>query len=618
MNGISGIIFLGLKKENFFDELKLIKELKKRGPHIEKYEDDQNISFSVSQEDSKHTLFNNNFFINLSGRIDNKEDLKVYLKLNKNISDQELILSGYQQMGEQIFKKLVGAFSFLIFDKRKMQFFAVRDHLGMKPFYYSFNNDYFIYGSEPRFIFLMSQAKRTLNKDKLVNSLLRSDHDYEKTFYEGIFRLERGKFLKSNSNKIENYRYHEFKTPDYFEYEDEEDCFADFRQIFTQIIDEQTAGLSNIGSALSGGLDSTSVTRVLADLNKKSGNKKNIFSYSFKFTELDKRYFKTTDEMNYVNDAIDLGGLNSRIIEIPQGDYVKQLLDCQKNFPSPNLQGNRYLELFMIKSLKKDNVKTLFTGFDGDVTVSYGMEFIQMLFRKLKFIEALKLNNQTRNNLNLKNNSLRILYSYVFLRLLPSKVHFFLRRAKGFDGLEHQFKYFHKDFKPEIDIFGLHQERRKNMYDIKNSHRDLLNKKDFQNAFESLDIDYSYNGIEERHPFFDRRLMEFCLKLHPRFKLKKGYSRYVLRESLKEYLPTSVKNRMPKSDLSPYFFYSAKNNINELIDNLMSSSSRLKDFLDSESLKRAQADPSKLSKEEITWIVNFNVHDQWIKQNIEI
>ena len=50
----------------------------------------------------------------------------------------------------------------------------------------------------------------------------------------------------------------------------------------------------------------------------------------------------------------------------------------------------------------------------------------------------------------------------------------------------------------------------------------------------------------------------------------------------------------------------------------MSSSSRLKDFLDSESLKRAQADPSKLSKEEITWIVNFNVHDQWIKQNIEI
>ena len=521
-------------------------------------------------------------------------------------------------MGEQIFKKLVGAFSFLIFDKRKMQFFAVRDHLGMKPFYYSFNNGYFIYGSEPRFIFVMSQAKKTLNNDKLINSLLRSDDDYEKTFYKGIFRLERGKFLKSNSNKIENYRYHEFKTPDYLEYENEEECFADFRQIFTQIIEEQTSGLENVGSALSGGLDSTSVTRVLADLNKKSGNKKNIFSYSFKFTELDKRYFKTTDEINYVNDAIDLGGLNSRIIEIPQGDYVRQLLDCQKNFPSPNVQGNRYLELFMIESLKKDNVKTLLTGFDGDVTVSYGMELIQMLFRKLKFFEALKLNNQTRNNLNLQNNSLRILYNYVFLRLLPSKIHFLLRRAKGFDGLDHQFKYFHKDFKPAIDIFGLHQERRKNMYDIKNSHRNLLNRKDFQNAFESLDIDYSYNGIEERHPFFDKRLMEFCLKLHPRFKLKEGYSRYVLRESLKEYLPTSVKNRMPKSDLSPYFFYSAKNNIIELIENLMSSSSRLKDFLDQKSLKRAQADPSKLSKEEITWIVNFNVHDQWIKQNIEI
>ena len=92
-------------------------------------------------------------------------------------------------MGEQIFKKLVGAFSFLIFDKRKKEFFAVRDHLGMKPFYYSFNNGYFIYGSEPKFIFLISQAKKTLNNDKLINSLLRSDDDYEKTFFEGIKKL---------------------------------------------------------------------------------------------------------------------------------------------------------------------------------------------------------------------------------------------------------------------------------------------------------------------------------------------------------------------------------------------------------------------------------------------
>ena len=163
----------------------------------------------------------------------------------------------------------------------------------------------------------------------------------------------------------------------------------------------------------------------------------------------------------------------------------------------------------------------------------------------------------------------------------------------------------------------MHLKKRENMYDINNGHRNLLNSKHFQNAFESLDIDYSYNGIEERHPFFDKRLMEFCLKLHPKFKLKDGYSRYVLRESLKNNLPISVRKRMTKSNLSPYFFDSAKKNLESLIENLLSSSSKMKDMLDQQSLKDSLSDSSKLNPEDITWLVNFSIHDQWIKQNIE-
>ena len=617
MNGISGIIFLGSKKEYFFNQEKLIKELKKRGSNVEKYEDAQNISFSASQENEENIFSDNNCLINFSGRIDNRDELIRSFKFDKSVSDQELIVLGYQKKGEEIFKELVGAFSFLIFDKEKKEFLAVRDHIGMKPFYYSFSDGHFIYGTEPRFIFLISQKKKILNQDKLVDSILRTERSYEKTFYKGIYRLDRGEFLKSKHKKIEKFRYHEFKTPDYFGYEREEDCFEDFRNLFTKIIEEQSSGIDIIGSNLSGGLDSTSVTRVLADLNKNTGNKKKIFSYSFKFTDLNKNQFKTTDEINYVKDAVELGGLNSRIIEIPKDNYVQQLLDCQKNFPSPNLQGNRYLELFMIDNLKKDGVKTVLTGFDGDCTVSSGTELIQILLRQFRFYGALKLNSQMRRNLGFKDNSLSILYRYVLLRLTPSKLHFYLRRARGFDSLDFQFKYFNKNFKNEIDLFRLHQQKRKGMYDIKNGHRDLLNSRHFQNAFESLDIDYSYNGIEERHPFFDKRLMEFCLRLHPNMKLKNGITRYVLRESLKENLPKSVKNRMQKSNLSPYFFYSAKKNINNLIDNLTRRSSKLRDYLDLKSLKKTQSDPSGLSREEMSWIVNFNLHDQWIKQNIE-
>ena len=110
--------------------------------------------------------------------------------------------------------------------------------------------------------------------------------------------------------------------------------------------------------------------------------------------------------------------------------------------------------------------------------------------------------------------------------------------------------------------------------------------------------------------------MEFCLNIHPSFKLKNGFSRYILRESCKEVLPISVKERMTKADLSPYFYYSAKKNMNYLIENLLSSSSKLKDLLDEKALKKIQSDQSQLAPIDIAWIVNFNIYDQWIKQNI--
>ncbi len=616
MNGISGIAFLGPKKTKFFQEILLIEELKKRGSNLEKYEDCYNYSYSASHQDQKYIFSNDNFFINLSGRIDNRDELIKELSLHESISDSELIIIGFHRKGEEIFNDLLGAFAFFIFDKRKNEIIVVRDHVGIKPFYFSYKEGLFIYGSEPKFIFQISQEKKVLNNEKLLNYLVRSNDKFEETFYEGIYRVERGEFLRSKKSILEKFQYHAFETPNYTKYENDEDAFLDFRNLFTKIIEQQTSKIKKVGTTLSGGLDSTSVTRILADHNEKKGSEKEIFSYSYEFVDLDKDDIKTTDETSYVKDAIALGGLNSRITKIPRGDYVMQLLEDQKYFPSPNAQGNRYLELGLIENCKKDGVKVLLTGFDGDSTISYGMEYIQILLKKFKIIEALKLNNLTRKNLNLQSNTYRTLLHHFILRHLPSKIDFLLRRARGFDSLENQFKYLNQNVKNEIDIVDMQRRKRESMYDIKDGHRNLLNRKGFVHSFEALDIDYSYNGIEERHPFFDKRLMEFCLNIHPSLKLKNGFSRYILRESCKEVLPISVKERMTKSNLSPYFYYSAKKNMDYLIENLLSSSCKLKDLLDEKAFKKIQSDQSQLTPLDIAWIVNLNIYDQWIKQNI--
>ena len=115
-------------------------------------------------------------------------------------------------------------------------------------------------------------------------------------------------------------------------------------------------------------------------------------------------------------------------------------------------------------------------------------------------------------------------------------------------------KFINSDLRLNFNYKELLQEKRELMFNSKKSHQRLLNNKNFSNILEMLDIDYSYNGIEERHPFCDKRLMNLCLNIPPSMKFKNGYTRYILRKAMEKHLPKSVSNRITKADMSPYFF----------------------------------------------------------------
>jgi asparagine synthase (glutamine-hydrolysing) len=606
MSGLAGIInFKNGDLENPSEE-SLKNYLRKRGV-VKVHNDSGNYGiFSLNASAS----FNNNiyteggYFINFCGRVDNQEDFK---NCNRN-NTAKFILREYIKKGVKSFDAYAGAFCFTIFDKNSGKLVCVRDHLGMKPFYYSFDGQKFFFGSEPIYINLLSNKKYGIDSEKITDLILREEKHSDKSFFKGIYKIERGEYIICSLGKLQKYKYHKFQTPDYIQYDDEKEYFDLFRKTFRRVIEDQTKDFLNIGTALSGGLDSSSVTRMLVDINSQSNNKKNIYSYSYRFKELLDSDFKKKD-------VVGMGGLNHRNIDILQGDYVNDLIDCQGKFPMPCLQGNRYQEISLLNALKKDDIKVFLTGFDGDCTVSYGMEEIQFLIRKWKVLDALKLNNLARKRKGLKDNTLKVIMSYIFMRHLPSKIHLFFKKLKGLQNFDYQHKFLKKEVRNTINYQKLNLRQREYMYDIENGHRNLLNSKHFETAFETLDIDYSNNGIEERHPFCDKRLMELCLNIPPNLKLKNGYSRYILRESLKKQLPNSIRYRMTKSDLSPYFFYSAKKNIIELLQNLVDTNSVIENYIDKKKLINSMANIEGLSIEDITWIVNFNLIDSWVKKN---
>jgi asparagine synthase (glutamine-hydrolysing) len=91
--------------------------------------------------------------ITADARIDNRDELISTLNYNgrprETITDSEIILAAYEKWGEKCPEKLLGDFSFAIYDKRKQIVYCARDPIGIKPFYYYFNGKTFRWSSEP-------------------------------------------------------------------------------------------------------------------------------------------------------------------------------------------------------------------------------------------------------------------------------------------------------------------------------------------------------------------------------------------------------------------------------------------------------------------------------------
>ena len=94
----------------------------------------------------------NSYTINFNGQLYNAKDLREELSnvgfYFEGNSDTEVLLKGYIHFGNDVLSKLNGVFGFAIWNKNKQEVFFARDHLGVKPFYYSINDNNFIFASE--------------------------------------------------------------------------------------------------------------------------------------------------------------------------------------------------------------------------------------------------------------------------------------------------------------------------------------------------------------------------------------------------------------------------------------------------------------------------------------
>ena len=136
---------------------------------------------------------NGEYAIVFNGEIYNYRDLATVLKAEgwvlKTTSDTEVLLTGYIAWGEKVLDRIRGMFAFAIWDEQKQILFCARDFFGIKPFYYTVQQEQFIFASEIKSILEHPAYERELNREALEQYLSFQFSALPETFFKGIYKL---------------------------------------------------------------------------------------------------------------------------------------------------------------------------------------------------------------------------------------------------------------------------------------------------------------------------------------------------------------------------------------------------------------------------------------------
>lgn len=208
-----------------------------------------------------------------NGRVDNREDLIAELTLNDKdqvITDVELILAAYKKWNSGCLNHIVGDFAFVIWDKKQQRLFCARDYAGANPLFYTLVDQTFIFGSTIEQFYQHPRLSPQLNDEYVLDFLLDSvtgPLNTPGTAIKGIKRLPPACYLWVNQGRVSAPV--EYWTPADIKdihFSNPMDYAEGFREVFRGVVKSHIRNKEPVASELSGGLDSSSIVSMAANL----------------------------------------------------------------------------------------------------------------------------------------------------------------------------------------------------------------------------------------------------------------------------------------------------------------------------------------------------------------
>ena len=500
----------------------------------------------------------------LDGRVDNRAELRAALESHgvvlRNETDAEYVLKAYECWGESSVERIIGDFALAIWDRRRRRLFCARDPLGIRPFYYYIGDRVFVFGSELRQILLSADVARKPNEGMIAEYLAGAMNSSEETLYLGVLRLPPAHYLTVEAGKVQTRRYFDIDPRKEIRYRDDREYAGHFLEILTEAVSCRLRSPAPVGIALSGGLDSSSVAAIAKNL---PGLGSEAFSMVFPG--------RSCDESSYIAQVLEKTGITGyRCLpsDMP-ASYYRDQARRYGDFPD---YPNGAMAHALTRAARDKGFRVLLTGLGGDEWLMGSFYRYADLLRSFRFVEFLR---KVRDNAQLSGPrfSWATVLRFGLWPLVPNRVQKSLegalQRNRTPDWIDPAFarraglagRLRQRPAAPVMRTFA-----QQDLHDVLNSGWRI-------HALEMENRAASSAGIEHRHPFSDRRILEFALALPEEQRWRSDQTKFILRESMRSLLPEPVRLRQTKAEFSPVFTSAFENGGGErLFDSLAISS----------------------------------------------
>ena len=464
-----------------------------------------------------------------------KEELKATGHQFKSTSDTEVILHAWEQWGVKCLDKFNGMFAFVILDYRKKELYAVRDRFGVKPLYYYKGASALYIASEIKQIRTSPDYKFSLNEPVVRQFLATGAVDHtDNTFDKNIRHLPGGHYLFMDLTHSAA----EFQIKKWYTLVPKQwtgsfdDAIDKYRNLLTDSVSLRLRSDVKVGSCLSGGLDSSSIVCIAADLLKAKGD--------FAGQETVTACYDTAkyDEWNFAEEVIKKTNAHPHRTFPSFTQLQHEIDDFLWHQDEPTGSTSQFSQWAVFKATHEAGLKVMIDGQGADEQLAgYGGNDLPLYAGLLSKKRLLPLLDEARSYKNEHGvwpkgfllGALQMSMGESMSKLLPKKA----RLSKA----------------PKVD--WLNQPESAGIYDRPaGSLQENLLRQLYQEPLPALlryeDHSSMAWSVESRTPFMDYRLVEFTLGLPEEFIYKNGLRKTILRKAMHGILPPAIENRKDK------------------------------------------------------------------------